>query len=444
MSFEIQQSTDFNINELVIITKSGKIDVRNIFEEMSIFDSVFMPVMSGQILITDSIGLSNKLLFDGSESLLIDIVKDEGSQIANFKKAFRIYKQSGRKEKNLNAEQYILYFVSDELMYSDQQRINQGYEKTYTEIAKNIMTDYLKIPKNNLKGMYEDSLGIRKVIIPNLRPLEALEWCAKRAVDIKNAPSFLFYQNITGYNFATLSTLLTTPVILNLRFEPKNTSDKDPIDEISSARSFEVMSQVDAINKTRSGVNSGQFIGFDPLTRSVSTKTIGYKDHYDLIDHGNKNPNFSKIENRDHAYNDEMYGAKKTVSTFSAFRKESSYIKQKDPTSISKEENFENILFQRKAIIQNLTEKRIKFTMPGNFTLSSGFNVQATIPSISKKEKGDSNEDATLTGKYLIIASRHIIKMDKHETIIEVASSSSDNDFIPVGAPEQTSEIMDY
>jgi hypothetical protein len=444
MSLEVSYSSQFKINEIVIVTKSGNIDISKIYEEINIFDSLLMPVMSGKILIKDSIGLSGKLLFDGSESILIDIVKDPNTDIANFKKSFRIYKQSDRTNDNLNSEFYILYFVSDELMYSDQQKINQSYENTYTEIIKRIMVDYLKLPSNQLGGSYDDTVGIRKLVVPNLRPLEAIEWCAKRAVDKNNSPNFLFYQNITGYNFTSLSNLLTKPIILNLKFEPKNTNEREAIQEISSARSMEVISQTDNLKKTRSGVNAGKFIGFDPMTRSIATKQIGYADHYNTVKHGNQNPNFTVTTNRDGTRNDEMYNSKKTVSTFSTARKLSKYIQKYDPTSVSKEDNIEDYLFQRKAILENLMERRIRFTMPGNFQLSSGFNVNCIIPNIAKKDAGTDNEDLSMTGKYLIVASRHIIGYEKHETIIEVATTSTANDFIPVANPQQTKEILEY
>jgi hypothetical protein len=444
MSLEVSYSQQFKINELVLVTKAGNIDISKIYEEINIFDSLFMPVMSGKILIKDSIGLSGKLLFDGSESILIDIVKDPKTDIANFRKSFRIYKQAERTEDNLNSEFYILYFVSDELMYSDQQRINQSYENTYSEIVKRIMVDYLKLPQNQLGGSYDETVGLRKFVVPNLRPLEAIEWCAKRSVDNNNSPNFLFYQNVTGYNFASLSNLLTKPILLNLKFEPKNTNEREAIEEISSARSMEVISQTDNLKKTRSGVNAGKFIGFDPMTRMIATKQIGYADHFNTLKHGNKNPNFTVDVNRDGVRNDEMYNAKKTVSSFGTPRKLSKYIQKYDPTSISKEDNIEDYLFQRKAIIENLMERRIRFTMPGNFQLSSGFNVNCIIPNIAKKDVNIENEDKTTTGKYLIVASRQIIGYDKHETIIEVATTSTDNDFIPVANPQQTQEILNY
>jgi hypothetical protein len=444
MSFEVKSSTQFKINELVIMTKVGPIDISGIFEEINIFDSILMPVISGNILIKDSIGLSGKLLFDGSEAILIDIVKSENSEVASFKKAFRIFKQSNRKEDGLNSEIYILDFVSDELMYSDQQRINQSYETTYTEIVKRIMSDYLQVTPNNLGGYFDNSSGVRKVVIPNLRPIEAIQWCAKRSVDANRSPNFMFYQNLTGYNFVTLSNLLTQEEILDIKFEAKNLKDNNPINEISSARTIEVVKQTDGIEKTRSGVNAGKFIGFDPLTRVVGVKNIGFGDHYNKMKHSNENPNISVIDNRGGVKNIEAFDSKKTLSFFSTARQYSNYIKKYDPTSISKEDNAEEYVFQRKAILSNLMSKRLKIAMPGNFQLTSGFNVNVIAPNFGIKEKGSDNNDPSISGKYVIVASRQIIGYEKHETILEVATTSTDNEFIPVSNPQQTKEILEY
>jgi hypothetical protein len=78
--------------------------------------------------------------------------------------------------------------------------------------------------------------------------------------------------------------------------------------------------------------------------------------------------------------------------------------------------------------------------MPGNFQLSSGFNVNLNVPIIGEHR----GEDKSISGKYIIVASRHIIGFEKHETIIEVASSSSDIGFISASDAEQQEEILNY
>lgn len=444
MSLSISKSTQFKINELVLVTKAGKIDIAGIYTELNIFDSLFVPVMSGNIVLNDSLGLSGKLLFDGSESLLIDMSKDSNSDVANFKKAFRVYKQTERTSDRPGNESYKLHFVSDELIYSDQQRVNQAYEKPYSEIAKSVLIDYLKVSPNNLGGSYDTSFGLKKVVMPNLRPIEAIEWCAKRAVDINNSPNFMFFQNTVGYNFATLTNLLSQKEIIDVKYQTKNLSSGNPISELQGARNIEVITQNDNIERTRSGVNAGKFIGFDPMTGFVSTKNISYGDHYSNMKHGNDTPNISSIQNRDGTDNTQAFNSKKTVSVFGYARQHSEYIKKNDPTSISKEEDVENWLFQRKAIIRNLMSKRLKIVMPGNFQLTSGFNVNVDVPSLGAKSKGSTDEDKSINGKYIIVATRHIIGYNKHETIMEVASSSSINEFIPSGNKDQTTEILEY
>ena len=440
----VNQSSQFFIRDLSIVTKSGTVDIQKIYEEINIFDSLFLPVINGTILISDSIGLSNKLLFDGSESILIEIGKDEDSDIVTYKKAFRIYKQTNRKNSNQNSESYILHFVSDELFFSDQQRITQSYKGTYSEIVERIMFDYLKVPKNNLGGLYDQTYGLRKVVIPNLKPLEAIEWCSKRAVNEKVSPNYLFFQNVSGYNFVSLSRLLTLPEIIDLKFEPKNSSDQDPIDELSGVKYFEVVKQDDSIEKIRSGINAGKFIGFDPVTRGLATRGLSFLDFYSTMDHENKQPNISEIKNRDGSSNLEAYDSKKIVSIFGTARKYSEYIKAKDPTSLTFIDNYEDRIFQRQSIFNHLMSKRLKLVMPGNFQLSSGFNVNVTIPEMAKKEKETSDEDLTLSGKHLIVGSRHVIGFEKHETIIEVASTSTNKEFISSTGEKESSTIKDY
>jgi hypothetical protein len=251
------------------------LDISKVYEEINIFDSILSPVMTGIISINDSIGLSGKLIFDGSEVLLVNIGKDTDSASFRLKKAFRIYKQSERKNLTQNSETYNLEFVSDEFIFSDQQRINQAYKTTYTDIVQKILVNYLKAPSTKLNGLFENTSGIREIVIPNLKPLEAIEWCAKRSIDEKKSPNYVFFENNLGYNYASLSTLLSQNSLFNIKFSAKNLNDTNAVNDLLSPRSYEVINQTDKIEHTRSGVNAGTFIGFDPITRSIGTKRIG-------------------------------------------------------------------------------------------------------------------------------------------------------------------------
>mgnify|MGYP000889041355 CR=1 FL=1 len=436
-------STQYKVREVSIVTKGGSIEVTSLFEELNIFDSLFLPVISGNILITDSIGLSGRFLFDGSEVIKIFLCKDENSDIGVFKESFRIYKQTDRKNLTQTSEKYILHFVSDELIFSDQQRVNQGYVATYSNVIENILTDHLRI-ENKKHALHEGTSGVRNIVIPNLRPLEAIEWCAKRAVDEYNSPNYMFYCNNVGFNFASLSTLLSNSSILDIKFEPKNLTNKNALEEMSSARSFEVVNQNDVIDRTRSGVNAGMFIGFDPMTRTFDSKPVTYNSNFTAMKHANEYQNVTEILNRDGSSNLTTFESRKVLSVFGAARRYSQYIQRWYPESVSLVENYEEQIFQRRAILKNLTARRIKLTMPGNFQLTSGFNVFFTAPSFAKREIGEYTEDKSISGKYIIIATRHIITNSRHETVIEVATDSTRNDKQQVSTVEQNNTAVAY
>mgnify|MGYP003331506005 FL=1 len=443
MADNLLQSTQYSINQLAVITKSGEvIDISTSFAQLNICDSVFVPVMNGSITVIDAVGLSEFLNFDGSEVLLVDFSKFlDGT--TSFKKSFRIRKMTNRRNLNPSTLSYDLHFVSDELIYSDQRKVNQKYTDTYSNIVAKILSDYLYLP--TFAGIFTPSSGIKSVVIPDLSPLDAIQWCTNRAVDENLGPNFIFYENIIGYNFTSLSNILTKDSILDIKFFPKNLNNTDALDEVSSPRYFEVISNPDVMRRTRQGVNSGKYAIFDPVTRVMGhideEKTVNYLDHYQTVKHGNDTPLFSGMVNRDNTNNFEQYEARRSFGFSGKPRQASSYIKKKDPTSLNTIDNQEDFVFQRRAIIENLISKRLKMVMPGNFELSSGFNVNVMAPIYGKPE----NEDETVTGKYLIVASKHILDIrGKFETVVEAATTSTDIGYIQGSTAAVSKAAVEY
>jgi len=415
----IQESTQYTITELTLVTKIGYVDIKDKFEEINIFDSIVNQTMSGNILIRDAVGLSEQLVFDGSEILLVKIGKDDDELM--IQKSFRIYKQSNRVPVNQTSELYVLHFVSDEHIFSLQQRVQHFYNLSYSDAAVRILNDYLGV--KNI-GIYSSSFGVRRILVPSLEPLVALQWLASRAVDENQSPGFMFFENRMGFNFTNLSTLFSFPSLTRVNFSAKNISNSLG-EEFTGARSFEVITQNDFINNTKSGVYAGKLIGFDPLTRTVMEKNQTFKEMYDNGDHANKAPNVSLIKNRNGTFQTDMYDSRVVTYPSFANRKNSDYIKENDPTASSLTDDTENYVFQREAIFQNLFSKRVKLVLPGNFKISSGFCVDLDVPKRSVLVDGENPFDSTLYGKYLIIATRHIIRPNMHEVVIEAVTDSS-------------------
>lgn len=415
----IQETTQYTITELMLVTKAGYVDIRDKFEELNIFDSMLNQTMSGNILIRDAIGLSEQLVFDGSEVLLVKIGKDEDELV--IQKSFRIYKQSNRVAVNQSSEVYVLHFVSDEYIFSLQQKVQHYYNSSYSDAAIRILNDYLGVKST---GVFSSSSGVRNILVPALEPLKALQWCASRAVDENQSPGFVFFENRMGFNFTNLSTLFSFPSLTRVNFSTKNITN-DLSEEFTGARSFEVITQNDFIRNTKSGVYAGKLIAFDPLTRTVQEKNHTFKEMYDTGDHANDTPNLGLVKNRGGLFQTQMYDSRVISYPSFANRKNSDYIKENDPKSISLNDDTENYVFQREAIFQNLFAKRVKLVLPGNFKISSGFCIDLDVPKRSVLVDGENPFDSSLYGKYLIVATRHIIRPNMHEVIVEAVTDSS-------------------
>ena len=137
----ILQTTQFELEKLSVKSFDGTVeyDIRQIFEEINIFDNVMMPCMSGNIVVKDGIGFASKINFDGSEYVHIKVSKDadDSSQPRmNFDKRFVIYKQTDRKQLNQSSEMYTLHFVAEEFILSCQKKIRQVFKGNYTDIIR--------------------------------------------------------------------------------------------------------------------------------------------------------------------------------------------------------------------------------------------------------------------------------------------------------------------
>jgi hypothetical protein len=305
MSKKLIQSTDYTIKELSIVAGNEKIDVSGMFEEINLYDSILTPVRSGNIVIRDALNLSQLLRFDGTEYIIFIAEKTEN--VLPFSGLYKIYKQSNRSTNNSTSETYVLHFVSDEFIFSNQQKINQCYDETHSEIAVSILRDYLRVPQTEFRGKFDSSFGVAKFIMPNLPPLEAINLCSKRALDRNNSPNFLFFQNNDGFNFCTIPTLMKDEEKFELNFNVKNTT-KNLEEELLGVRSYQVLKQFDYLKNVQSGVFAGTFIGFDLVTRQLVKRQKSYEDlipKLQLI-----NPNITTDENRASVSNDRSFDSR--------------------------------------------------------------------------------------------------------------------------------------
>jgi len=419
----VMQSSQFFIKKLSIVSRDETIeyDISGVYTELNIHDNLQFPCMSGSILITDAVGLSEKIKFDGSEFLWVKIQKDkDDDQLMWIDKKFVIYAQTNRTKLNQTSESYILNFVSEEFVLSEQKKVRQIYNTTHSDSILKILTDYLFVKKI---GSIEQTSGLHNYISPNLSPIDAIEHITKRSVSKYGLPDFLFWETQRGFNFASLSSIMQQNPIMSIQYGLKNLAGQDVADDIYGARDIKVLSQFNMLENINSGSYAAKFIGYDILNRTIVTQEIKAKDIYSRIKSENANRMNSSIMNRDNKTIDNMFDSRVITYPFQESRKTTPWFQKTNPTALATLEDTHQYVLQRKMIFQNFMQRRLRVALAGNFGLCSGSNVQLNIPNNSND--GNMGVDKSLSGKYTITGTRHIIRADGHQTVIEVATDST-------------------
>ena len=427
--------------------KQFAIDVRGLFQEINIYENLFFPCITGNILLQDAIGLLRKARFDGTEYVFINMAKysqeDTTKAELEIKGTFLIHKVTDRTNLGFNSESYVLHFISPEFLLSEQQKIRKSYTGKYSDMIKKILKDYLvveqKTDSNGIKkNEVKETVGQDKIVIPNLTPFKAIDFLTSRSLNTKGVPDFLFWQNhLTGYNFKSLSDIFSQESGFEINFGSKNLSfggqqfgNADYYKTVLlGMNNFKVISNFDLMNNIKNGYYASKFYGFDPLTKKFKYTEIKHDQYYannPLVKKANKFPFNTKIYNNKKMTADMMFDSKITIYPFEEVRQNSQYIKEKDPEQLQYLDRTNNYILQRKMIFYNLMQRVVRVTMPGNFRFITGDCVDLNVPHFYN-ERGEESEvgDPSLSGKYVITAVRHIIKSDRHETILEVATDSS-------------------
>lgn len=207
---------DIRISDIRIISAGGldiKIDKEH-FQYFEILEDMFSAVIKGKMSIIDAANLPHNLKLTGQEIILMSFATNPNMKDINV--GFVIDKISERLPlKNDQAQIYDIHFVFPTFINNIRQRVNKAYDGPISETVKDIFKNTLNSyeGENAIPLFAEYTHGNFPVIIPNWRPIPAINWLAKRAISFKNKmkSDYVFFQDFDGFRFMSLSTLKSAP-----------------------------------------------------------------------------------------------------------------------------------------------------------------------------------------------------------------------------------------
>jgi hypothetical protein len=222
----------------------------SIWHELNFYEDIYSPIVSGDITLTDTVGLIESFPIIGEEILDVSFstagaslpptqgpppsspsVSEAPKQIIN---RFRVYKVDPPVQVTDNSRTIKLYFVTDSQftnllskvrkIYPTKENIPNtlaaGNDKTYTlaDMARDIFYDFFigskkpkRQPKTRKPFLVEPTRYKAEMIIPNWNPFKAISFLASKAVSANHnakGANFVFYQTLQGFRFISIETLM--------------------------------------------------------------------------------------------------------------------------------------------------------------------------------------------------------------------------------------------
>jgi hypothetical protein len=425
---QLIQSTDYLIKQLVIYSLSTgqAVDVSALMLELNLYDSIFTPSVSGNVILQDSLGLIEKIPLTGNETINMLLEKPGSDGAIKFEKSFRIYKLSDRKAKtNLN-EVYTLHFCSYQQVFSEQIRLSKGYTyKNVTYMVNDILQNELQVP-NDAKYFIESTYGNMNLSVPNLTPLQTCTWLAKRALNSNKIPSYLFFESLNdGYIFSSLETLFDTfDTKLEYTHNIQTADGTQEAEKLFGVNYSETEQGFNIITGIQNGVYASTNYGIDLVTLSFEKTVFDYQQYQTKTAKLNNKINKTEfLDNQGKSVSMKNLANIK-ITPLTKNQLTNPYIKAHDKTVFSND--MDEIVSQRQHIFQNLLNSKIYLTVPGFNSLSSGRVIKVKFLDRNTRDKTDTDEtDDLYSGRYLIVRCRHVFRPDGvYRTYMECATDS--------------------
>lgn len=420
--------TDYSLTDISLITANRIVGLKPMMVELNFFEDLYSSSISGELVVSDALGILNNYKVNGTEFISIEFKKDH-SDSEPIKKLFRVYKIGNRSPDNVNMyENYVICFCSEELMVSEKYRISKSYRnKKISEIVKDVFDNYLVSGK---KINIEETLGLYDFILPNKKIFETINWLTTYAQPASNnlGADMLFFENAEGYNLKSLQTLFAQSPLTTYYYNPKNTTI-DMNQKVMNIMDFEVLESFDTLNATTGGTFSNRVLSLDTLIRKKTVTDFNYKEYSSSAEKLNKYKVSSDYKN---IVGDTMYdpphekyeSAPLRLVVGNSEERKSKVVKQ-SPRGVRNDYFIEKTLPFRVAQINLANYTRVKVVVPGNTRMSVGNVIKLDMFSMQPISEGSRRDkDNFYSGNYLISAVRHIIQQGSYITVMELTKDS--------------------
>lgn len=426
---------DFNpsgsdVTRAVITSHDGSLstDISNIITEYEIIQSIEAVSYLGTITVFDTVGLLEKLRAE--ETLDLTIASYDLPTEVSIKA--QIYKVSDivPSESN-NGVLFVIHFVSQVTFKASTRRVIKSYKKGPHSIAEDIFDEYFSeldspdyLDPNNrsqtlpfaarrfsLKNENTRSFVVQptgnfsKMIIPDMKPTEAMRFLTSRSSAGSESPSqtFRFFETLENFYYVTDEFLISNGnrgEILTFFYAPASSIDPaNPTDQVTRIENLRIISRgLDIPSDMYSGAYKSSVTEIDLIRGVIEEKKFDYSTDARYIDMSGNPRNLA-----DNPHTESFRNATFTDENAKKFLVFKDYSRNGDiPSPLHTERFIPEIVSNRISYYQHLNATTVSAGLKGRLDLRPGMIINLDIKRLSSADPGSDQISDTMSGLYLI------------------------------------------
>ena len=444
----IEFAGDYNNDHIFLHTHYGEtIDIKNMVDELNIYESIYKNALTGSVVMTDAQNLISKLQIQGLERLSFKIAtpgvtrsRDAVDATEKTGHPFHIYKITNRVQTAPGTLRYILHFGSREFMRNIRTKVSQAYDGRLDRAVYAMFLDenYLDSKKTLT---FEPCGNSDKFTIANMRPFDAINMIAKKALPEKSSGvGYYFYETTKGYHFRSWENMCVSqgrnrrPTKQVFYYAPINIKeDADVPNKIEYdyklVESYEFINNVhDTAANTALGTYGHRVISYNFYDKSFTENDYNYHTQFGITRHTDDQT--SRFDGQKFAVSESFVDEDDLkVSQYPESR-----ISLQGTTQFAHNEETGayglNVLEDGRKLGQEVSQRSqvlhgtcLKLVIKGQSYIEAGDVIEFKMRAIDEKAT-EGEEDPQFSGKYIITKVRHQINPTKYVMVLECAKDS--------------------
>lgn len=408
---KIQNAGDVIIDDVTIITSTGFLQtITPQVLAIEIYEDLFAPFITGNVIIKDSQELTGLLPLIGEEMIRLTISTPSMDVRETYTKEFMVYKMDDRQKLKDREIVYTLHFISKEAIVDLNRKLSKGFEGKISDIVADLYKNGLQTTKSvNI----EPTKNKTKFIANYWSPIKCMHYLAEQALNPNDSPSYVFFENKYGFHYVSLESLYTgTPIKQRFMWDNYTAdtrsmggSDRSIEKDYQRIIEFTQHPEWNYIDRLKSGMYGSQITYFDLMTHQYVH--VGYT------------PNFAKGK---HLNQYPLWSGKVPQNSRAVLTHEHQYYNAFDGYG---DVSNTGMCQERRSLMAQAEGYKISINVLGRCDYHAGQRVYLEIPKSTQLKKDDPDYlDQIVSGCYLIGAICHKVNRAKHECTIELIKDS--------------------